>query len=95
MEDSGLAAHGAEGGYRIHDLLAYSAVCGLGLDTVPVAGDVPPASSSNSSSDSALSAMPSIVLCIAQSSRADDLEPSGGMDAGFGLHADFSQLVSE
>ena len=39
-EDAGLAARASESGYRIHDLLAYSAVCGLGLDTVPVAGDI-------------------------------------------------------
>lgn len=43
LEDVGLAARATEGRYRIHDLLAYSAVCGLGLDTVPVPGDVPPA----------------------------------------------------
>lgn len=41
-EDAGLAQRGIEGTYRIHDLLAYSSVCGLGLDTVPVPGDVPP-----------------------------------------------------
>ena len=40
-EDAGLAQRAEEGTYRIHDLLMYSAVCGLGLDTVPVAGDVP------------------------------------------------------
>ena len=42
-EDAGLAQRASESptGYRIHDLLAYSAVCGLGLDTVPIPGDVP------------------------------------------------------
>ena len=40
-EDMGLAKRAAEKGYSIHDLLMYSAVCGIGLDTVPVAGDVP------------------------------------------------------
>ena len=40
-EDAGLAARAAEAKtYRVHDLLSYSAVCGLGLDTVPVPGDV-------------------------------------------------------
>lgn len=43
LEDAGLARGAADGAYRIHDLLAYSAVCGLGLDTVPVPGDVPKA----------------------------------------------------
>ena len=42
LEDAGLAKRANEGCYRIHDLLTYSAVCGLGLDTVPVPGDVPP-----------------------------------------------------
>ena len=44
-EDAGLARRAAEATptYRIHDLLMYSAVCGLGLDTVPVPGDVPQA----------------------------------------------------
>ena len=42
-EDAGLARRAAEKGYCIHDLLMYSAVCGIGLDTVPVPGDVPSA----------------------------------------------------
>lgn len=40
MEDVGLAAAAADGAYRIQDLLMCSAVCGIGLDTVPIAGDV-------------------------------------------------------
>ena len=40
-EDAGLAERATQNTYRIHDLLAYSAVCGLGLDTVPIAGDTP------------------------------------------------------
>lgn len=39
-EDVGLAAAASEGRYGIRDLLQYSAVCGIGLDTVPVPGDV-------------------------------------------------------
>ncbi|KAJ1461721.1 hypothetical protein M885DRAFT_457060 [Pelagophyceae sp. CCMP2097] len=38
LEDVGLATSGL---FRVHDLLMYSAVCGIGLDTVPVPGDVP------------------------------------------------------
>jgi uncharacterized protein (UPF0210 family) len=41
LEDTGLAARAEEGAYSIQDLLLYSAVCGLGLDCVPVAGDAP------------------------------------------------------
>jgi hypothetical protein len=39
MEDKGLAKRWAEGTYNIDDLLAYSAVCGTGLDTIPLPGD--------------------------------------------------------
>ena len=40
MEDKLLAARWAEGTYNVDSLLAYSAVCGTGLDTVPLPGDV-------------------------------------------------------
>mmetsp|Transcript_115268 Transcript_115268/g.336993 ORF Transcript_115268/g.336993 Transcript_115268/m.336993 type:complete len:408 (+) Transcript_115268:2-1225(+) len=40
LEDAGLAKRANERAYRIHDLLCYSAVCGLGLDTVPIPGDI-------------------------------------------------------
>jgi uncharacterized protein len=40
MEDKVLAQRWAEGTYNIDSLLAYSAVCGTGLDTVPLPGDV-------------------------------------------------------
>jgi len=40
LEDSMLAKRAAEGTLTIKDLLLYSAVCGTGLDTVPLPGDV-------------------------------------------------------
>jgi uncharacterized protein (UPF0210 family) len=40
MEDSVLAQRAAEGLLMVDDLLLYSAVCGTGLDTVPLPGDV-------------------------------------------------------
>jgi uncharacterized protein len=40
MEDKLLAQRWAEGSYNTDDLLAYSAVCGTGLDTVPLPGDI-------------------------------------------------------
>jgi uncharacterized protein (UPF0210 family) len=40
LEDSILARRWAEGTYNIDSLLAYSAVCAGGLDTVPLPGDV-------------------------------------------------------
>jgi uncharacterized protein (UPF0210 family) len=41
LEDSLLAQRWSEATYGIDALLAYSAVCGTGLDTIPMAGDVP------------------------------------------------------
>jgi uncharacterized protein (UPF0210 family) len=40
LEDSVLAKRAAEGTLTIKDLLLYSAVCGTGLDTVPLPSDV-------------------------------------------------------
>jgi hypothetical protein len=40
MEDKLLAQRWAEGTYNVDSLLAYSSVCGTGLDTVPLPGDV-------------------------------------------------------
>jgi hypothetical protein len=39
LEDSTLAQRGAQGVLSITDLLMYSAVCGTGLDTLPLPGD--------------------------------------------------------
>jgi hypothetical protein len=39
LEDSVLAQRSIEGSYEVKDLLMYSAVCGTGLDTVPLPGD--------------------------------------------------------
>lgn len=40
LEDAVLAARSHDGLYTVNDLLLYSAVCGTGLDTVPLPGDV-------------------------------------------------------
>lgn len=40
LEDTLLAQRWAEGTYNIDSVLAYSAVCGTGLDTIPLPGDV-------------------------------------------------------
>jgi uncharacterized protein (UPF0210 family) len=40
MEDKLLAQRWAESTYNIDSLLAYSAVCGTGLDTIPLPGDI-------------------------------------------------------
>jgi uncharacterized protein (UPF0210 family) len=39
LEDPILAQRNAEGRYALRDLLAFSAVCGTGLDTIPLPGD--------------------------------------------------------
>ena len=40
MEDKLLAQRWSESTYNVDSLLAYSAVCGTGLDTVPLPGDI-------------------------------------------------------
>jgi uncharacterized protein (UPF0210 family) len=40
MEDKLLAQRWAESTYNIDSLLAYSAVCGTGLDTIPLPGEI-------------------------------------------------------
>lgn len=40
LEDSVLARRASEGALTVQDLLSYSAVCGVGLDTIPLPGDV-------------------------------------------------------
>jgi len=39
LEDATLAARAADGSLTVNDLLLYSAVCGAGLDTIPLPGD--------------------------------------------------------
>jgi uncharacterized protein (UPF0210 family) len=39
LEDSVLATRAAQGTLTVKDLLLYSAVCGTGLDTLPLPGD--------------------------------------------------------
>jgi uncharacterized protein (UPF0210 family) len=41
LEDSVLGRRNTAGAFDIQDLLLYSAVCGTGLDTVPIPGDAP------------------------------------------------------
>jgi uncharacterized protein (UPF0210 family) len=42
LEDSVLASRVSSGYFSINDLLLYSAVCGTGLDTVPIPGNTTP-----------------------------------------------------
>jgi len=43
LEDHLLAQRAVEGRFTVNDLLLYSAVCGTGLDTIPIPGDSTPA----------------------------------------------------
>ena len=40
LEDARLAQRWSEGTYHVDSVLAYSAVCGTGLDTIPLPGDI-------------------------------------------------------
>ena len=40
MEDSGLAKRNQQGNISLTKLLSYSSVCGTGLDTIPLPGDI-------------------------------------------------------
>ncbi|MCB0154740.1 MAG: DUF711 family protein [Anaerolineae bacterium] len=42
LEDNVLAQRAADGLVSVNDLLLYSAVCGTGLDAIPIPGDTPP-----------------------------------------------------
>ncbi len=42
LEDAALAAAAADGSLTVRDLLMASAVCGTGLDTIPLPGNTPP-----------------------------------------------------
>ncbi len=42
LEDATLAERAAQGSLSVKDLLMYSAVCGTGLDTIPLPGDASP-----------------------------------------------------
>ncbi|GBG25409.1 Hypothetical Protein FCC1311_016272 [Hondaea fermentalgiana] len=39
MEDKGIAAAAAAGAFTVQDLLLFSSVCGVGIDTVPIPGE--------------------------------------------------------
>lgn len=83
LEDSVLAARAAEGRLGLGDLLSYAAVCGVGLDTVPLAGDT---------SEEALAAILLDVAALAL--RLDKpltarLMPLPGLQAGDPVHFDF------
>jgi hypothetical protein len=83
LEDSVLAARAAEGQLTLSDLLSYSAVCGVGLDTIPLPGDI---------SQETLTGILLDVAALAV--RLDKpltarLMPMPGLSAGDPIHFDF------
>jgi len=83
LEDSVLAARAAAGQVSLNDLLLYAAVCGVGLDTVPLPGAV---------SQDSLTAVLLDVAALA--TRLDKpltarLMPLPGLEVGDPVHFDF------
>ncbi|MCI0393908.1 MAG: DUF711 family protein [Chloroflexi bacterium] len=83
LEDSVLALRASQGRLALSDLLSYSAVCGVGLDTIPLPGDVSQAT------------LAGILLDVAALAvRLDKpltarLMPLPGLAAGDPVHFDF------
>lgn len=87
LEDSVLAKRAAEGRLRIAELLQWSAVCGTGLDTVPIPGDA---------SEEAIAGL--LFDVAALSIRANKpltarLMPLPGKVAGDPVHFDFAYFA--
>jgi uncharacterized protein (UPF0210 family) len=83
LEDSVLATRAAEGQLSISDLLSYSAVCGVGLDTIPLPGDI---------SQAALAGILLDVAALAvrlNKPLTARLMPLPGKSAGDPVHFDF------
>lgn len=88
LEDAILARRAAEGTLAVNDLLLYSAVCGTGLDTVPLPGDI---------DRDELAAL--LLDLAALAVRADKpltarLMPLPGLKAGDGVSFDFSYFAA-
>ena len=83
LEDSVLASRAGDGHVSVNDLLSYSAVCGAGVDTIPLAGDV------------SLDTVAGVLLDVAaMASRLDKpltarLMPMPGLAAGDPVDIDF------
>ena len=88
LEDSTLAARAAEGSLTVKDLLMVSAVCGTGLDTIPLPGDASPAQ------------LAALLLDVAVLSQRLDkpltarLMPMPGKAAGDPIQFDFEYFAS-
>jgi len=87
LEDTVLAKRVAEGHIQISDLLQWSALCGTGLDTVPLPGDA---------SEDALAALLFDVAALAvrlKKPLSARLMPIPGKAAGDLVHFDFAYFT--
>jgi hypothetical protein len=87
LEDPVLAQRAAEGRLQVNDLLQWSAVCGTGLDTVPLPGDAAPESLARLLFDVAAL---SVRLNKPLTAR---LMPLPGKKAGDPVHFDFAYFA--
>lgn len=83
LEDSVLARRAANGQVTIQDLLSYAAVCGVGLDTIPLPGDASPESLAGILLDVAA------LACRLDKPLTARLMPLPGLKAGDPVHFDF------
>lgn len=88
LEDAVLAKRAEEGVLSVSDLLVYSAVCGVGLDTVPIPGDT--------SEDQLASILLDLAAlsCRLQKPLAARLMPVPGKQAGDPTNFDFAYFAN-
>ncbi|RPI85984.1 MAG: DUF711 family protein, partial [Chloroflexi bacterium] len=88
LEDAVLAKRAEEGVLSVSDLLIYSAVCGVGLDTVPIPGDT--------SEDQLASILLDMAAlsCRLQKPLAARLMPVPGKQAGDPTNFDFAYFAN-
>ena len=87
LEDTTLARRAAEGVLALNDLLLYSAVCGVGLDTIPLPGDVSEATLAGLLLDTAALSARSRKPLVAR------LMPLPGLRAGDAVSFDFEYFA--
>lgn len=88
LEDAVLARRAAAGLLTLQDLLSYSAVCGVGLDTIPLPGEI---------SEDALTAVLLDIAMLASRLRKPltaRLMPLPGLVAGDAVHFDFPYFAN-
>lgn len=83
LEDSVLARRAAEGAVTVNDLLGYAAVCGVGLDTIPLPGEISEAALTGILLDVAA------LACRLDKPLTARLMPLPGLEAGDPVHFDF------